>query len=190
TSSNATVSAQRRFVLVLRQFLAATSPSQSHFGMKYPRRSLIRAYHIPRLLVWAALPQLILEVPTPGLGRKHLMWSHLRVLPPTTKCPSHMVQAPSQAPSILILSHSLPTLFFNTNRSALPPLIGPTDLTLGTLSPDTQATVPTVVDTAAAQGSINANAVGVYFEPITSSSQGAGELSYGNHLARATLWRH
>ncbi|KAG6834414.1 hypothetical protein H0H93_009773, partial [Arthromyces matolae] len=57
--------------------------------------------------------------------------------------------------------------------------IGPTDLTLGTLSPDTQATIPTVVDTAAAQGLITANAVGVYFEPITSSSQGAGELSYG-----------
>ncbi|KAG6919857.1 hypothetical protein DXG01_015564 [Tephrocybe rancida] len=57
--------------------------------------------------------------------------------------------------------------------------IGPQDLTLGTLRPSRDATIPTVVDTAFEEGLINANQIGVYFEPYTNSTQ-TGELSYGD----------
>ncbi|KNZ72979.1 Polyporopepsin [Termitomyces sp. J132] len=57
--------------------------------------------------------------------------------------------------------------------------IGPNDLTLRTLSPPNGQPIPTVTDTAFQQGQIGLNEIGVYFEPIVSSSQGAGQLSFG-----------
>lgn len=59
--------------------------------------------------------------------------------------------------------------------------LGPTDLTVGTLSPDTNLAVPTVVDNLFAQNTIGANVFGVSFEPITDSSgtQLNGEISFG-----------
>ncbi|KAF8808105.1 acid protease [Phlegmacium glaucopus] len=59
--------------------------------------------------------------------------------------------------------------------------IGPVDLTLGTLSPHTTATIPTVTDNLFAAGTITANEIGVSFEPITSPTgeQLNGELTWG-----------
>ncbi|KAF9374971.1 hypothetical protein CPC16_000967 [Podila verticillata] len=59
--------------------------------------------------------------------------------------------------------------------------LGPTNLTLGTLSPDTNSAVPTVVDNLFAQRTIGADVFGVSFEPITNSSgtQVNGEISFG-----------
>ena len=48
-----------------------------------------------------------------------------------------------------------------------------------TLSPDINATVPTVVDTLFAQNSIAAHEVGISFEPATETSQMNGEISWG-----------
>ncbi|KAG6901583.1 hypothetical protein C0995_010253 [Termitomyces sp. Mi166 len=59
--------------------------------------------------------------------------------------------------------------------------IGPKDLTQGTLNPAKNDIIPTVTDTAFAQGHIGQNEIGVYFEPITSPSQGTGQLSYGDY---------
>ncbi|KIL59256.1 hypothetical protein M378DRAFT_27097 [Amanita muscaria Koide BX008] len=57
--------------------------------------------------------------------------------------------------------------------------IGPTDLTVGTLSPDTNTSVPTVTDNAYAQGSITADEIAISFEPTTSTSVQNGELTWG-----------
>jgi cathepsin E len=58
--------------------------------------------------------------------------------------------------------------------------IGPTDLTLGTVSyPLNASTIPTVTDRLFAQGSIQQNLVAVSFEPTTSVSVVNGELTFG-----------
>ncbi|KAI5120845.1 hypothetical protein M0805_007032 [Coniferiporia weirii] len=57
--------------------------------------------------------------------------------------------------------------------------IGPVDLTLATLSPDTRSTIPTVTDNLFSQGVITANEVGVSFEPTTELTAENGELTFG-----------
>ncbi len=55
--------------------------------------------------------------------------------------------------------------------------IGPVDLTEGTTS--SGGDIPTVLDTAFAAGSIDANFIGVSFEPTTQDSVTNGELTFG-----------
>ncbi|KAF8264374.1 family A1 protease [Lactarius quietus] len=57
--------------------------------------------------------------------------------------------------------------------------IGPVDLTLGTLSPNTQSTIPTVTDNLFSQGTITSDVLSVSFEPTTSTSVQNGELTFG-----------
>ncbi|KFH63005.1 hypothetical protein MVEG_11043 [Podila verticillata NRRL 6337] len=59
--------------------------------------------------------------------------------------------------------------------------LGPVDLTVGTLSPDTSSAIPTVVDNLFSQGSIPGHECSVYFEPITDSSgiQQNGQITFG-----------
>jgi saccharopepsin len=56
--------------------------------------------------------------------------------------------------------------------------VGPTDLTLGTVS--NTGTVPTVTDNFKSQGTISSEILGVYFEPATTASSDlTGELTFG-----------
>ncbi|KAF8524829.1 acid protease [Hysterangium stoloniferum] len=57
--------------------------------------------------------------------------------------------------------------------------IGPTDLTLGTLKPNSAASIPTVTDNLFSQGSIPFNLLGVSFEPTTSASDTNGQITFG-----------
>ncbi|KAF8264556.1 acid protease [Lactarius quietus] len=57
--------------------------------------------------------------------------------------------------------------------------IGPVDLTVGTLSPDTNSFIPTVTDNLFSEGNIPDDLVSVSFEPTTSSSDQNGELTFG-----------
>ncbi|KAF8260104.1 aspartic peptidase A1 [Lactarius quietus] len=57
--------------------------------------------------------------------------------------------------------------------------IGPTTLTIGTLSPDKSSSIPTVTDNLYSQGAIQSDLVSVSFEPTTSSSDRNGELTFG-----------
>lgn len=57
--------------------------------------------------------------------------------------------------------------------------IGPVDLTVGTLSPDTRSTIPTVTDNLFSQGVISANEIGISFEPTTQQVANNGELTFG-----------
>ena len=57
--------------------------------------------------------------------------------------------------------------------------IGPVDLTVDTLSPDTRSTIPTVTDNLFSQGIISANEVSVSFEPTTQEIANNGELTFG-----------
>ncbi|KZT43813.1 acid protease [Sistotremastrum suecicum HHB10207 ss-3] len=57
--------------------------------------------------------------------------------------------------------------------------IGPVDLTSDTLSPDTNALIPTVTDNLFTNGVISSNEIGISFEPTTTSSITNGELTFG-----------
>ncbi|KZP26871.1 acid protease, partial [Athelia psychrophila] len=57
--------------------------------------------------------------------------------------------------------------------------IGPTDLTVGTLSPATSATIPTVTDNLFSQGIADTATIGISFEPTTSDNDANGELTFG-----------
>ncbi|KAN0088293.1 Aspartic peptidase domain containing protein [Tylopilus felleus] len=57
--------------------------------------------------------------------------------------------------------------------------VGPVDLALGTLSPDTNATIPTAMNNLVSQGLIEDQIFGVYFAPSTNYSDANGALTYG-----------
>ncbi|KIJ23154.1 hypothetical protein M422DRAFT_276334 [Sphaerobolus stellatus SS14] len=57
--------------------------------------------------------------------------------------------------------------------------IGPTDLTLDTLSPATNTLIPTVTDNLFTQGAIPSQLVAVSFEPTNSETITNGELTFG-----------
>ena len=57
--------------------------------------------------------------------------------------------------------------------------IGPVDLTVGTLSPDSGSSIPTVTDNLYSQGTIPSDLVSVSFEPTTSEPNKNGELTFG-----------
>ena len=60
--------------------------------------------------------------------------------------------------------------------------LGPIDLTLDTLSPDTDSTVITIVDNAFSQGLIGAEEISFAFQPTTSTSESEllnGVLTWG-----------
>ncbi|KAH9046277.1 aspartic peptidase A1 [Lactarius hengduanensis] len=57
--------------------------------------------------------------------------------------------------------------------------IGPVDLTLGTLYPDINTSIPTVTDNLFSHGTITSNLVAVSFEPTTTTSVKNGELTFG-----------
>ncbi|KAF8260454.1 acid protease [Lactarius quietus] len=56
---------------------------------------------------------------------------------------------------------------------------GPVDLTVGTLSPNIDSSIPTVTDNLFSEGTIPADLIAVSFEPTTSSSDQNGELTFG-----------
>ncbi|KAJ7607163.1 acid protease [Roridomyces roridus] len=57
--------------------------------------------------------------------------------------------------------------------------IGPVDLTLDTLSPDTNSAIPTVTDNLFTQGTITQNLIGISFEPTNVDEIQNGELTFG-----------
>ncbi|KAG6375312.1 acid protease [Boletus reticuloceps] len=57
--------------------------------------------------------------------------------------------------------------------------LGPRDLTLRTLLPDTNVTIPTVMNSLVSQGLIEDQVLGVYFAPPTSDNDTNGALTYG-----------
>jgi cathepsin E len=59
--------------------------------------------------------------------------------------------------------------------------VGPTVLTMGTLSPDNGSTIPTITDNLFSSGTISENVLGISFEPISDPSgiQTNGELTWG-----------
>ncbi|KAJ7267186.1 aspartic peptidase A1 [Mycena rebaudengoi] len=57
--------------------------------------------------------------------------------------------------------------------------IGPTGLTLGTLSPGTTTLIPTVTDNLFRQGTTTSNLIGISFQPTTQVEVVNGEISWG-----------
>ncbi|KAI0094449.1 aspartic peptidase A1 [Irpex rosettiformis] len=57
--------------------------------------------------------------------------------------------------------------------------LGPTGLTIGTLSPDDKQSIPTITDSLFQQASIPQNLVSISFEPTTSDGAVNGELTFG-----------
>lgn len=58
--------------------------------------------------------------------------------------------------------------------------VGPVDLTQGTLSPDTDAMIPTVMNNLVSQGLIEDQVLGVYFAPSTNYSD-TSKYPMSNH---------
>ena len=52
-------------------------------------------------------------------------------------------------------------------------------MTVGTLSPDTTASIPTVTDNLFIQGTTTSNEIGISFEPTTTTPNDNGELTFG-----------
>ena len=71
---------------------------------------------------------------------------------------------------------------YSTNVS--PIRIGPVDLTVGTLSPDSGSSIPTVTDNLFSQGTISSDSIGISFEPATSQSDENGELTWGKSSSK------
>jgi len=57
--------------------------------------------------------------------------------------------------------------------------IGPDDLTLGTLSPDTNVVIPTVTDNLFTTGVISTRSIGISFEPSITGNDVNGEITWG-----------
>ncbi|EMD38116.1 hypothetical protein CERSUDRAFT_152760 [Gelatoporia subvermispora B] len=59
--------------------------------------------------------------------------------------------------------------------------LGPANLTIGTLFPDTEATIPTVTDTGFAQGVLTAHEVSISFQPTTEEVNVNGVVTFGGN---------
>ncbi|PPR05338.1 LOW QUALITY PROTEIN: hypothetical protein CVT26_011601 [Gymnopilus dilepis] len=57
--------------------------------------------------------------------------------------------------------------------------IGPVDLTIDTLSPDTSSTIPTVTDNLFSQGTISAHEIGILFAPSITGNDLNGVITWG-----------
>ena len=57
--------------------------------------------------------------------------------------------------------------------------LGPRNLTIGSLSPSTVSSIPTITDSLYSQGMTSSNMVSVSFEPTNTSSAMSGELTFG-----------
>jgi cathepsin E len=57
--------------------------------------------------------------------------------------------------------------------------IGPLDLTVGTLSPDSSSSIPTVTDNLFSAGTIPSHSIGISFEPTNTDTDLNGEITWG-----------
>ncbi|KAI0257081.1 aspartic peptidase A1 [Lactifluus subvellereus] len=85
------------------------------------------------------------------------------------------------APSLVIPRQSIGVASNSTGFEGFDGIlgIGPSDLTIGTLSPAVNTSIPTVTDNLFSQGAIASDLVSVSFEPTTTSSIKNGELTFG-----------
>jgi len=85
------------------------------------------------------------------------------------------------SPSLVIAKQSIGAASTSTGFQGVDGIIGigPVDLTLDTLSPNTNSEIPTVTDNLFSQGTIPQHLISVSFEPITSLNQVNGELTWG-----------
>ncbi|KAI0918271.1 hypothetical protein AcV5_002297 [Taiwanofungus camphoratus] len=85
------------------------------------------------------------------------------------------------APNFVILGQSIGDALQYADFGGVDGIIGvgPIDLTEGTLSPDTYAVIPTVMDNAFYQGLIQEEVLGVSFAPANTYSATNGALTFG-----------
>jgi len=85
------------------------------------------------------------------------------------------------APGMVIKNQSIGDALSSASFEGVDGIIGvgPVDLTQRTLSPDTQATIPTVMDNAYSQGLISQEVLGVSFAPANSNDSINGKLTFG-----------
>jgi len=85
------------------------------------------------------------------------------------------------SPDLIVPNQSIGVAFFSDTFQGTDGIlgVGPADLTFGTLSPNTDASIPTVTDNLFAQGAISSNSIGISFEPTTSLEVTNGEMTFG-----------
>lgn len=76
------------------------------------------------------------------------------------------------APNLVITNQSIGDALYYADFGGVDGIVGvgPVDLTLGTLSPDTNATIPTVMNNLVSQKLIKDQVLGVYFAPSANYS--------------------
>ncbi|KAF8524844.1 acid protease [Hysterangium stoloniferum] len=85
------------------------------------------------------------------------------------------------ASGLVIKSQSIGVATTNTGFNGVDGIlgIGPAGLTVGTLSPGSSTSIPTVTDSLFSQGSISSNLLGISFEPTTSAPKVNGQITFG-----------
>ncbi|KAH9170212.1 aspartic peptidase domain-containing protein [Lactarius sanguifluus] len=94
-------------------------------------------------------------------------------------CGKEVLETVTLSPTLVVYNHSGGFRGFDGVLG-----LGPVDLTIGTLSPDSALAVPTVTDNLFLQGTIPADLLSLYFEPATPGTSPAspaksGELTFG-----------
>ncbi|KAK7680347.1 hypothetical protein QCA50_016587 [Cerrena zonata] len=94
---------------------------------------------------------------------------------------SEVIDQVTLAPGLVIENQSIGSAILSQGFDGLDGIIGigPTDLTCGTLFPDTAACISTVTDSAFSLGLLDAHEVGISFEPTNSLSSTNGEIIFG-----------
>ncbi|KAG0704563.1 acid protease [Suillus ampliporus] len=84
-------------------------------------------------------------------------------------------------PDLVIAKQSIGDAFQSAEFEGVDGIIGvgPVDLTQGTLSPDTNALIPTIMDNALEQGLIKKRILGISFAPSTTYNDTNGAITYG-----------
>lgn len=98
----------------------------------------------------------------------------------TLSAPEHLrytdLDQVTLAPNLVITNQSIGDALSYASFEGVDGIVGvgPVDLALGTLSPDTNATIPTAMNNLVSQGLIEDQIFGVYFAPSTNYSDASG----------------
>ncbi|KAI9439315.1 aspartic peptidase A1 [Lactarius indigo] len=96
-------------------------------------------------------------------------------------CGTEVLETVTLSPTLVVHNQSIGIASTSTGFQGFDGILGlgPVDLTIGTLSPDTNTPIPTVTDNLFLQGTIPVDLLSVSFEPTTTTSIKNGELTFG-----------
>ncbi|KAH9036481.1 aspartic peptidase A1 [Lactarius pseudohatsudake] len=96
-------------------------------------------------------------------------------------CGMEVLETVTLSPTLVVHNQSIGIASTSTGFQGFDGILGlgPVDLTIGTLSPDTNTPIPTVTDNLFLQGTTPADLLSISFQPTTTASVKNGELIFG-----------